>query len=144
MQSIDYNQWLTHAIAEYRKKSSQELTQRDIEYLVYEWVINGCGANPRNNRVSWISKIFAHISSILASWIAPVFMTASCYLHDFGYWKGGDEERRKECDNKFFEAIINDIGNGNYGFWKSLWYTILAVAFYYTVRLGGKEFFNYH
>lgn len=42
-----------------------------------------------------------------------MFFEASCDLHDFGYWKGGDEARRAECDRKFYEKILEDINSIN-------------------------------
>lgn len=98
--------------------------------------------------------------------MTPVFFEASCDLHDFGYWKGGDEARRAECDQKFYEKIMWDIymlydvrrefENSKrksrkilYYFWKiknffeKYFHKILAKIFYIAVRIGGKKYFNY-
>lgn len=93
------------------QKSTSELSDGDIIFLKKMGIINGCGGNIRNDCGNMITKIFAKVSEKIAKKLRPVFFDASCDLHDFGYWKGGNEERRKECDRKFYEKILEDIEN---------------------------------
>lgn len=138
-----YHAWMKQALAHYRTLHAHELRPEDILFLRRVWVINGCGSNPRNVRWGIFVRLFAWLARIVAGWIRPVFFEASCDLHDFGYWKGWDEERRKECDTKFYEAIIADIARKDYGLIRTTYYTILALIFYGFVRIGGRLSFNY-
>ena len=153
-----------------KNKKSSELTADDIFFLKNKEIINGCGARVirDENYENFLRNIFTKISQILVKTIRPVFFEASCDLHDFGYWKGGDEARRKECDEKFLQKILEDIetkylriwNENGYLFYRSnpiryrfeqiknfferIFYTILAKLFYLAVRIGGKKYFNYH
>lgn len=140
-----------------KNKKSSELTADDIFFLKNKKIINGCGARViRNeNYENFLRNIFAKISQILVKTIRPVLFEASCDLHDFGYWKGWDESRRAEYDTKFYEKIIEDIEifytpptSGDWNdleiFIRKYFYKILAKLFYLAVRIGGKQYFNYH
>lgn len=70
-------------------------------------------------------------------------MEASCDIHDFTYWQGGDEARRAECDMGFFIAIMKDIERADMGRLTVIKYTTIALIFYYAVHWGGKSYFNY-
>lgn len=88
---------------------------------------NGCGPG-------WLPH-FA--TELLFNW----FFEASCNRHDEGYQEGGDEARRKVCDDKFLAAMLRDT---------QLLPRIvrpLAVAeaycYYALVRQFGSRHFNY-
>lgn len=121
-----------------KNKKTTELTYEDFKILKKYWIINGCGGSTRG----FLQKIILKI-------LTPVFFEASCDLHDFGYWKGGDETRRAECDRKFYEAMLRDIEkvrSAESGFFKKFFisfYFVLASLYYFAVRLGGKKYFNY-
>lgn len=87
-----------------KEKRTAELTGVDIYFLKKFWIMNGCGGKNRG----FLQKILLKI-------LTPVFFEASCDLHDFGYWKGGDEARRAECDRKFYEKILEDL---DFYFWE--------------------------
>lgn len=92
-----------------RQKTTSELSPEDWEFLRKNGIVNGCGGNPRSGRLNFFEKILVKILEKILAKISPLFFTASCEKHDFGYWKGGDEARRKECDEKFLRAILGDI-----------------------------------
>lgn len=126
-------------------KHHYELTDDDWEFLIENKIINGCGGNIRAYEYdNFFRKIFYKIADSLAKILCPIFFMASCKIHDFGYWVGWSEERRKECDQKFLEKILEDIELQNFKILQKIFYTILAYAFYYAVRIGGKQFFNYY
>ena len=58
-----------------RKKSWKELTNNEWEFLRRKGYINGCGG--RN----------CYISQKIAKFFSGFFFSASCEVHDFGYWK---------------------------------------------------------
>lgn len=148
------NIYLENRLQELRQKSTRELTEEDIIFLKNSGIINGCGGKDACILQKFLLKI-----------ISPIFFEASCYLHDFWYWKWWDEKRRKECDEKFLEAILRDIEEWLlwrwrecfdykerkfdklrylYFFLKSKKYKFLAKIFYIAVRIGGRKYFNYY
>ena len=90
---------------------------------------NGCGPESWPN---WIKES-------LFNW----FFEASCNKHDIGYTKGGNEARRKVCDDKFLEAMLRDSKRVNI-FARPAAY-ITAYTFYAIVRHSpkAKKQFNY-
>ena len=66
---------------------------------------------------------------------------ASCDEHDFGYWVGGDEARRRWCDARFFGAMVTDAVL--LPLWRRPAHLLLAWIFYRAVRLCGRRFFHY-
>ena len=88
---------------------------------------NGCGPE-------WCPK---WIKSLLFDW----FFEASCNIHDVGYDIGGDEARRKVCDEKFLAAMKRDTlrkrGLQRLARW------VQAYAYYGLVRVFGRFIFNY-
>jgi len=69
------------------------------------------------------------------------FFEASCNKHDEGYTEGGDEARRKVCDDKFLAAMKRDVKR--LPFWKRPVARITMWSFYGVVRRYGKSNFNY-
>lgn len=88
---------------------------------------NGCG------RESWPEWV----KDYLFNW----FFEASCNKHDEGYQEGGDEARRKECDDKFLEAMLRDVMR--LPFYKRAVPFFMAHLYYRAVRTFGKSSFNY-
>jgi len=128
-----------NSLQSFESRSYKTLTQEDWNNLLTLWIVNWCGwgwMKVKNRLIRWI------ISKILKR-LRLVFLQASCNIHDFTYWQWWDEARRLECDMWFFIAIISDIHKIKT--WISVvWYTMLALIFYYAVRIGGKSYFNYH
>lgn len=122
-----------------KNKKTTELTYEDFKILKKYWIINGCGG-----------KNCGILQKIILKILTPVFFEASCDLHDFGYWKGWNEARRLECDQKFYEAMLQDIEkvrSAESGFFKKFFisfYFVLASLYYFAVRIGGKKYFNYN
>jgi hypothetical protein len=73
--------------------------------------------------------------------MAPMFRRSNACVHDFTYWQGGDEKRRKECDDGFMLRLVQDALDAS--IWTRGYYLILAVVFYASVRILGKRHFNY-
>ena len=72
------------------------------------------------------------------------FFEASCDMHDFGYWVGGDEDRRSTCDARFYQAMLRDANR--LGRWynpKKVWFKWLARRYYKAVVRYGVEHFYY-
>lgn len=112
-----------------RKKRLSQLTNKDYAFLRKIGAINGCGGR---------SCLF---SQKLAKFFSGFFFKASCEKHDFGYWKGGSEDRRKECDKKFLAAMISDV-NRQFILFRPYFY-IIAYCFYGVVRIFWQMYFNY-
>ena len=97
------------------------ITKRWQDLSAQEWVelrdigiCNGCGG--RGSR--WFERFTRWVLSKLLRVLSAVFVEASCEIHDFTYWQGGDEARRKECDDGFFLAIAGDIQKYVQDAWK--------------------------
>lgn len=66
---------------------------------------------------------------------------ASCNRHDFGYWRGGDDEDRKWVNAGFRRAMLED-ANTRTG-WRRIWYRFWAKTYAFAVDKFGKRFFTY-
>lgn len=113
-----------------------ELTDMEKYRLEKLWIINGFwGASQ-----SWIARWLIGI-------IMNDFDTAIPDYHDYGYYIGGDESRRKEYDEKFYQAMLDDIRSlydeWEIGKWELLWKSIIANLAYYAIRWKGSKYFNY-
>ncbi len=77
-------------------------------------------------------------------WIKPpnFLFEADCNMHDFGYFRGGDEVRRMECDTKFLQAMLRDCLRVN-GTFRRNFYKFWAYTYFVAVRIFGKRYFNY-
>lgn len=146
----------------YKTLSYKELKQGDFSFLREHKVCNGCGGagnGVKNRLIRYIIKKSLQI-------LRMVFIEASCDIHDFTYWQWIvaifteeeiekiraispkaleilQDDYRKKCDMGFFVAIINDIQRSNLQMTSVLKYTIVALIFYYAVRVWGKEYFQY-
>lgn len=71
--------------------------------------------------------------------------TASCDRHDFGYWRGAPwgfkRLRRLECDQRFYEALLNDVAEQPKE--KQAFYYRWAYRFFLAVRFVGWCAFNW-
>lgn len=81
-----------------REKKYADLSSEEICLLRKEGVLNGFGGASQ----SWVAR--GLIWCIIGD-----FDTAIPDYHDFGYFVGGDENRRLECDEKFYQAMLDDI-----------------------------------
>lgn len=113
------------------QKSNSEITQDDIDFLHKAGIINGCGG-----KWQWF-LVF------ILKRISPYWIQASCDRHDIGYLKWGTEKRRRHCDMRFLEAMLNDGFTKIENKWRFLWYSILCVLAYSLIRIYWKKFFNY-
>lgn len=124
-------------ISQIRKKKFNELTHEEVSYLRSAGILNGFWGASQSWIVKWL------IGSILAD-----FDEAIPDYHDFGYWIGGDENRRKECDENFWVAMGHDIyaryHRKEIGKWECLTKVFISNLAYYSIRWKGSKFFNYH
>lgn len=77
-------------------------------------------------------------------WIKPphrIFFDASCNHHDYGYWCGGTEEDRLNCDSKFYAAMVNDCAD--LPWYQYIRYRPWCWGYYLGVRKCGGKYFNY-
>lgn len=75
-------------------------------------------------------------------WIKPplkAFFKTSCNHHDYGYWCGVTEARRKECDGNLLIHMIRDILTLSW--YKVVLYYPWGLLYYIGVRMAGKEYF---
>lgn len=87
-------------------------------------ICNGCGG-----KGGWVKPPHKH------------FFKADCDHHDYGYYRGGTEEDRKNCDKLFLQEMLADVRRAS-------WLTRLRLTpwcytYYAAVRLFGKKYFNY-
>lgn len=76
------------------------------------------------------------------SWIRPphgLFFKTSCDHHDYGYWKGCEDEDRLACDKKLRESMIEDCKR--LPWYKKAIYRPWAELYYAGVRMKGDDFF---
>ena len=97
---------------------------------------NGCGPKSWESNAIGRAGLWA-IRHLLLGW----FYDASCDRHDEGYREGGDDTRRKVCDDKFLSAMKTDVQRLT-PILRPIAYPV-AYGMYAAVRLGGKSSFNY-
>jgi len=83
-------------------KKWEQITPQERQYLRDTGVLNGFGGASQ----SWVSRK-------LIGLILKDFSFASCDRHDYWYSQWWDSERRKECDEKFYQAMLQDIFDMN-------------------------------
>lgn len=112
-------------------KHHNQLTQEEWLFLENSGIVNWCGG-----KWQWL------LVYILKR-VTPYWVNAACRIHDLGYLKWWTEKRRKYCDMRFLEEMLNDwfvkIDNKLH----YVWYTILCVLAYSLIRIYWKKFFNY-
>lgn len=107
-------------------RSFDSLTLQEIWKLKKLGILNGCGGKGCIIRPP-----------------KAIFFEASCDKHDHGYWRGGDEKIRAECDLKFFYAMMRDCERLPPSF-RFIYYTLWCLLYYYSVRVFGSKYFNYY
>ena len=86
------------------------------------YVANGCGA-----KGGWLNP--------------PGFMfTASCDQHDFYYWRGANEDDRKDADDAFLRAMLRDASTGSW--WLRWFHRSMARTYHWAVRKWGAPHFK--
>ena len=119
-----------------REKKYEELTKDELEFLLYVGILNGYGWAGQ----SWIVRK-------LIGWIMEDFIDAIPYKHDFWYWQGWNEARRKECDEKFYQAMLDDIrrlyDEGKIGKWGLVWKSVVALMAWSAIRNQWYKYFKY-
>lgn len=110
----------------------EDLTQKDIEVLQSFNILNGYGWAWQN----WLVK--------KAIWlILKKFDIAIANKHDYGYFIGITP--RKECDEKFFQAMIQDMLNIYEDGWTKLelvWNLTICLIAFYSIRIFGNKYYN--
>ena len=66
---------------------------------------------------------------------------ASCNKHDELYNKGGNEYDRYVADQLFYQYMKEDVRDSE--FYLHPYYSFWAWAYFKSVRIGGRKFFNY-
>lgn len=112
-------------------KHHTQLTQEDWLFLENAGLVNGCWG-----KWQWL------LVYILKR-LSPYWIQASCDRHDIGYLKWWTEKRRRHCDMRFLETMLNDGFTKIENKWRFLWYSILCVLAYSLIRIYWKKFFNY-
>jgi hypothetical protein len=79
-------------------KKWEQITPQERQYLRDSGVLNWFGGAGQ----SWISRKFIGL-------ILKDFNIASADKHDLWYIKWWDSAKRKECDEKFYQAMLQDI-----------------------------------
>lgn len=110
-----------------KQKHYSELTENDWKILKKEKIVN------------WYWPSGSYILNFLVKKLSPIFQESNANIHDFTYWQGGDELQRKKCDDWFFDRLIRDSIKSN----NKLYYVILSIIFYISVRILWKNHFNY-
>lgn len=73
---------------------------------------------------------------------AEKYYTA-CELHDNAYDKGGTEADRKEADRNLFVNMEKLTIRKSKNPYSIVWFTLIALLYYMSIRLFGSFFFNY-
>lgn len=119
-----------------REKKYEELSKDEIDFLLYVGILNGYGGAGQ----SWFVRL-------LIGWIMSDFSKALPNKHDFGYWQGWNEARRIECDEKFYQAMLDDIRmlyeEKKIGKWGLIWKSVVALGAWSAIRWKGSKYFIY-
>jgi hypothetical protein len=90
--------------------------------------------------VNWFWPASHPVLGWILARIAPALKRSSSSIHDFCYWQGGDEARRKECDEGFYLRLVQDsLDTG----WKMAYYLPLSFVYFLAVRTMWKKYFKY-
>jgi len=100
------------------------LKYKDLTEEQKKFITNGCGGK--------------------GGWIKPpnFIFKASCNHHDFLYWRGATEEDFKLANIKFYDKMEEDIKEVK-NFLKRTHYKIWAYAYFKSVSLFGRKYFNF-
>lgn len=67
-----------------------------------------------------------------------------CVIHDDAYERGGDESARKEADITLFHNMQRVSRSHSRMPLTLVWFTLIALLYYASVRLFGRFYFTYH
>lgn len=90
---------------------------------------NGCGCE--TGLLKYIKPPYAKI------------FYAACCIHDDNYDVGGSKADRAKADAALFRNMLIIITKSNYNVWKSYHLATIALVYYISVRIFGKQYFNY-
>ena len=90
--------------------------------------VNGCGCG------SGLLKYFKPP-------YAKMFESA-CNAHDAAYDTGGTEEDRKHADRWLYRNIVLSV-LVTYRPTRATWFVLIALLYYVSVRIFGKNYFNF-
>lgn len=68
---------------------------------------------------------------------------AACCVHDNDYDAGGNKTNRLQADTKLFRNMLKTTLNKQYSVWKTYHLITMALMYYISVRIFGKQYFNY-
>lgn len=74
--------------------------------------------------------------------LAKYFYKACC-LHDNSYDWGGDEASRKLADKQLFLNMLSIIKERETEPWRITRYVLVALLYYISVRIFGRQYFSY-
>lgn len=68
---------------------------------------------------------------------------AACCIHDDDYDRGGGKAERRDADRRLFDNCLTIVSRQSAGPWRKAWMAQMALAFWVSVRLFGRAYFNY-
>ena len=68
---------------------------------------------------------------------------AACELHDNDYDRGGTEGMRRSADRLLYWHIQETVTKEYTTPWTHLWFTLIAMLYYVSVRIFGRFYFKY-
>lgn len=123
-------------------KKFEELSDNEISILKEQWILNWYWPEIKE-WYSLIHKIWLKILRYSLKRISIHFSEANANKHDYWYYIWWDEERRLECDSKFFFFICKDIEWLRVNIFKKTYLYFLAFIFFVSVRAFWWKYFNY-
>lgn len=68
---------------------------------------------------------------------------AACCVHDDDYDIGGDKKSRLKADVRLYKNMLKTIAQSDCYAWKTFGLTLIALLYYFTVRMFGNSYFNH-
>ena len=116
---------------DYIHRSYSSLSPLEKEQMWREGILNGFGGVSQSR----ITRFFIGL-------VYRKFSIANSKIHDYWYWLWVTP--RLECDQKFLQAMVEDMGD-IYDRDKSalglIWNLILCLLAYYSIRLFGSKYY---
>lgn len=116
----------------YKEIKFEDLSKKHIEFLENIWVLNWYWWAWSN----WLIRK-------LIWFVTRKFKKANSQKHDYWYWVAVTS--RKECDEKFFKAMIDDmidIYDENSKKLELVLNLIICLASYWLIRIVGWKYYN--
>lgn len=66
-----------------------------------------------------------------------------CCMHDDDYDNGGNSQDRKNADRRLFKRMIKLSLKQYSNPWKIIWFMLISILYYISIRIFGKFYFNY-